>query len=129
MKLFFFLLHLTLATPIFSQSLQFQKQVITLKRVIEREHYSPRMVDDQFSADLFDRFIDRLDEHKLIFTADNIKELSVYRLQLDDELNGQKWNFLDKLLPLYKSRLKKADSTIAIIGQKPSISTRLKTST
>ena len=103
----------------FSQSLNYQKQLITLKRVIEREHYSPRPVDDQFSAELFDRLIDRLDEDKLIFVADDLKQLSAYRLILDDELNGLQWSFLDKLLPLYKSRLKRADSIVIQILQKP----------
>ena len=103
----------------FSQSLNYQKQLITLKRVIEREHYNPRPVDDQFSAELFDRFIHRLDEDKLLFVADDIKQLSAYRLKLDDELNGGQWNFLDKLLPLYKLRLKRADSIISQVLQKP----------
>ena len=103
----------------FSQSLNYQKQVITLKRVIEREHYSPRPVDDQFSSELFDRLLARLDERKLIFVADDIKQLSAYRLKLDDELNGQQWNFLDKLFPLYKARLKRADTIINQLLQKP----------
>ncbi len=102
-----------------AQSLKNQKQLITLKRVIEREHYSPRMLDDQFSSELFDRFIERLDERKLYFTAVDIKELSSYRLELDDELKGAQWNFLDKIIPLYKSRLKTADSTISQILQRP----------
>ena len=102
-----------------AQSLKNQKQLITLKRVIEREHYSPRILDDQFSSELFDRLIERLDERKLYFTADDIKQLSTYRLQLDDELKGAQWNFLDKIIPLYKSRLKTADSTITQLSQRP----------
>jgi len=98
---------------------KFRNQAITLKRVIERQHYSPRPVDDKFSASLFDELIDRLDADKLFFTADDIKQLSTYRLQLDDELNGKQWAFLDKLMLLYKQRLKKADSTVHQILQKP----------
>ena len=119
LRMFLISSYLIIVLPSFAQSLKYQKQLITLKRVIEREHYNPRAVDDQFSSDLFDRFIERLDEDKLYFTADDIKQLSVFRLQLDDELKGQQWNFLDKVLPLYKSRLKKSDSTISSLLQKP----------
>ena len=110
---------LVILFPSFSQSLKNQKQLITLKRVIEREHYSPRLVDDQFSSELSDRFIERLDERKLYFTTEDIKQLSTYRLLLDDELKGAQWNFLDKAIPLFKSRLQKADSTITQVLQKP----------
>ena len=102
-----------------AQSLKNQQQLITLKRVIEREHYSPRMLDDQFSSELFDRLIERLDERKLFFTADDIKQLSAYRFLLDDELKGAQWNFLDKIIPLFKWRLKSADSIVTQLTQRP----------
>jgi carboxyl-terminal processing protease len=102
-----------------SQGKKFQNQVITLKRVIEREHYTPRPVNDAFSADLFDQFMERLDPYKLYFTADDAKLLGAYRNQLDEELNGRQWTFLDKALPLYKERLKKADTLINSLLQKP----------
>lgn len=115
------ILFLALACAVNShaQSGKFQSQAITLKRVIEREHYSPRPVNDAFSAKLFDEFFQRIDPYKLYFTADDEKQLLVFRQQLDDELNGRQWKFLDKLLPLYKERLKKADTLINAVLQKP----------
>jgi carboxyl-terminal processing protease len=103
----------------FSQGKNYRSQVITLKRIIEREHYSPRPVNDNFSADLFDQFMERLDPYKLYFTADDAKLLSAYRNQLDEELNGRQWAFLDKALPLFRERMKKADTLINTILQKP----------
>lgn len=103
----------------FSQAKNYRNQVLTLKRVIEREHYSPRPVNDAFSADLLDQFLERLDPYKLYFTADDAKLLGTYRNQLDEELNGRQWTFLDKALPLFKERLKKADTLINTILQKP----------
>ncbi|HEY0677249.1 MAG TPA: carboxy terminal-processing peptidase [Chitinophagaceae bacterium] len=105
--------------PVNSQVKKFQNQVITLKRVIEREHYSPRAVNDAFSGELFDEFIERLDPYKLYFTEADVTLLAPFRQQLDDELNGRQWGFLDKFLPLYQQRLKKADSLVSLILQKP----------
>ncbi|MGB8191876.1 MAG: carboxy terminal-processing peptidase [Chitinophagaceae bacterium] len=102
-----------------SQSRKLQSQAVTLKRVIEREHYSPRPVNDAFSASLYDEFLERIDPYKLYFTADDAKQLSVFRQQLDDELNGSQWNFLDKFLLLYKERLKKTDTLVNTLLQKP----------
>jgi carboxyl-terminal processing protease len=85
-------------------------QVLTLKRTIELNHYNPRPVDDDFSAQLYDRFMAHIDEDKTYLTSADLKTLSAYRLSLDDELNGKGWEFLNKLMPLYKMALQKADS-------------------
>ena len=100
-------------------SSKFQKQAIILKRMIERNHYSPKPVNDLFSQQLFEHFIHRLDENNLYFTSADIKELSAYRSLLDDELNGKEWNFFNKVLIVYRQRLQKADSLIAAIMEKP----------
>jgi carboxyl-terminal processing protease len=97
----------------------FQQQAILLKRVIELNHYSPRPVDDLFSAQVFDRMIERLDDDQLYFTKNDIRQLSVYREQIDDELQGRGWHFLDTLTSIYRKKLLIADSTIIGILQKP----------
>ena len=102
-----------------SQSRKYQSQAITLKRVIEREHYSPRPVNDAFSESLFADFLLRVDPYRLYFIADDIKQLSAFRQQLDNELQGAQWSFLDKFFVLYKERLKKADTLVNAVLQKP----------
>ena len=82
-----------------------RKQVLTLNRTIQLNHYNPRPVDDAFSAQLYDRFMALIDEHQEYFTSSDLKTLSAYRLTLDDELNGNGWEFLDKLMPLYVAAL------------------------
>jgi carboxyl-terminal processing protease len=90
-----------------------------LKRVIEKNHYSPRAVDDSFSIQVFNRYIERLDDDKLILTKADVDQLFTYRLQIDDELMGKSWNFLPAISALYKARLLKADSMIRAITEKP----------
>jgi carboxyl-terminal processing protease len=97
-----------------------QRQAIILKRVIEKNHYNPRPVNDAFSTELFDRVIKRLDEYKLYLTQQDISSLSAaYRTQLDEELEGKSWGFTTALAKLYKARLLRADTIRNRLLDKP----------
>lgn len=96
-----------------------QQQAIVLKRTIERTHYSPRAVNDSFSTDVYNRLLEHLDPAHLLLTADEVAQLSAFRLQLDDELEGRGWAFLDRLTPVYGQALRRADSLVTLLLQKP----------
>ena len=118
-KTLFFPLSLLLSLGVYAQSSQILRQAIVLKRQIERNHFQPTAVDDSFSSRLFSRFVRELDPQQNIFTAADFAALSRFRYSLDDELNGGSWKFLDFASALYKRRLKRADSLIASLLQKP----------
>jgi carboxyl-terminal processing protease len=96
-----------------------QQQAIVLKRMIERNHFSPRAVNDSFSADVFQKVITSLDEMRFLFTADEYKKLSAHRYMLDDELQGGAWQFLNQLTASYGAAIKRADSLVNVVLQKP----------
>ena len=96
-----------------------QKQAIILKRVIEKNHYSPKAVDDSFSVNVFNAIIDELDSRKLYFTATDISNLLPFSTKIDDELNGKSWGFTIQLTKLYRQSLLRADSMYKITLQKP----------
>jgi len=83
------------------------QQIGPLRKTFEKNHYSPRILDDKFSKQVFNRFINTLDPYHLYFTAVQIKELSSYKLLLDDEFKGTSWKFLPLVTNLYKERLSK----------------------
>jgi carboxyl-terminal processing protease len=87
--------------------------------MIERTHYSPRAVNDSFSNDVYNRLMRHLDPVHLMLTAEEIKQLAAYRYQLDNELQGTGWNFLDLLTRLYGAAVRRTDSLLANILQKP----------
>jgi len=89
----FLVLFLLISASTYSQ-LPLQKKAMLLKRVIQKNHYSPRAVNDSFSANLYDHIIKELDEYKLYFTQQDVAKLNTYRLLLDDELDGKKWGFI-----------------------------------
>jgi carboxyl-terminal processing protease len=96
-----------------------QQRAVILKRQVERNHYSPRAVNDSFSSEVFVKIIKELDPQQDIFTADDYNILASFRYQLDDELNGSAWKFLDVASALFKRRLQRADSLVSSILQKP----------
>src|SRR5882724_8491137 len=105
--------------PAHSQLTGAQRQALTLKRQIQRNHYNPRPVDDSLSSAIFSSFMKTLDGQQDIFTMDDYKVLSAYRYSLDNELNSNGGKFLDIATSLYKQRLLRADTIVKAILQKP----------
>ena len=87
--------------------------------MIEKNHLSPRPVDDSFSLSMFNNIIRSADPGQRLFTNAEYKTLSAYRFSLDDELQGKSWAFLDLFTSSYKKALTRADSIITTQTQKP----------
>ena len=51
-----------------------------------RSHYKQFSLNDQFSADIFDRYIEMLDFNKSFLTAADIRQFEKWKTQLDDQL-------------------------------------------
>ena len=107
------------SASLYAQSSVVQQKAIVVKRVIERNHISPRPVDDSFSMAMFRSLLKITDRRRLLFTDADYKALAAYNTKLDDELQGNGWAFLDLFESLYKRSLLRADSILTKISQKP----------
>ncbi len=81
-------------------------------RMVEKFHFQPRTLNHQFSADVFDKFLNALDGERIFFTSPDIASLSVYKYQLDDQIKNKKTDFLKTISILYQQRLVQAQSMI-----------------
>ncbi len=63
--------------------------------VLERGHYEPKDIDDDFSANVFDDFIDILDPTKRYFLEEDIMEFEVYKFQIDDQIRNTEISFFN----------------------------------
>jgi len=90
-----------------------------ISRMVEKFHVAPRPLDKEMSAILFSRMLEALDEQRIIFTTTDVKQLSAYRLMLDDEILNKRSGFLTLLAGLYKQRLMLADSLVDGLAAKP----------
>lgn len=66
-----------------------QQLLVGLGMIIEQRHYSPKTIDDNFSKEIFDKFLSSLDAEKNIFLKSDIEKLSVYKTSIDDEIHGR----------------------------------------
>src|ERR1700722_1080481 len=90
-----------------------------ISRMVEKFHVEPRPLTKDMSAAIFDRMLDEFDGQHLIFTTADIRQLSAYRLTLDDEILNKRTGFLTLLSGLYRQRLMETDSIVDIIAAKP----------
>lgn len=95
-------------TALSQSSPDFRSRMLVLKRTIEQKHYSPVPVNDSFSVQVFDSFIERLNDEYEYLGAHELEKLQHFRNRIDDELNGNGWQFLDSVTKIYKAALTKA---------------------
>jgi carboxyl-terminal processing protease len=56
-------------------------------RILEETHYSGAAIDDAFSAQVFQRYLEFLDPEHSYFLASDVQEFSVYRDKFDDMIH------------------------------------------
>src|ERR1700712_1371293 len=84
------------------------QKTLVLRRFLEQNHYKPIQWNDKAGTMLYNRWMELLDDDKIIFTKTEIAQLSPYSTTVDDELMGKGWGFFDKSLHLYKTSLLRA---------------------
>ena len=63
--------------------------------VIEKGHYSPAAIDDNFSKGVYKEYIQALDPSKRFFLQSDIDEFSKFETQLDDQIKNRDLTFFD----------------------------------
>ena len=63
--------------------------------VIERGHYNPATIDDEFSKGVYKDYITALDPSKRFFLQADIDEFAVYETQLDDQIRDKDLSFFN----------------------------------
>jgi len=97
----------------------FKTEAFLLKNVIQQQHFNPPVINDAFSAVVFDTYLNDLDPDRMLFTEAEVKSLSVFRDKIDDELSGRNWAFLTAISQTYKKCLARASSNVLLHTQSP----------
>ena len=125
-----FVLVFAFASCSFTESNNFQtdnkdKLLIDLiTYVLEKGHYSPKELDDAFSAEIFDRFIEGLDPLKRYFLVEDISKFEAYKLDIDDQLKNKELEFFDLVYETLIARIQ--EGSIKTCFQIPSSLNRVK---
>ena len=87
--------------------------------VIEKGHYNPPAIDDNFSKGVYKSYVTALDPSKRFFLQSDIDEFSKYETQLDDQIKNKDLTFFDLTYDRLKSRMKESESYYKEILAKP----------
>lgn len=97
----------------YQENINKQKELIIADLVVNVlgvAHYDKIKLDDKFSADIYDIYLERLDYTKKFLIAEDISRLEKYRLNIDDQLKSNKTDFFDLSIDIIEKRVLEAEN-------------------
>ncbi|WP_188927761.1 carboxy terminal-processing peptidase [Puia dinghuensis] len=100
---------------------KYERILHTVGEYLENVHYSPKPIDDKFSAEVFDKYIKEVDVEKDVFLQSDIDGLrSRYGNKIDDEILGTSTiQFVPAVTDIYKKRILETEVIYKDILSKP----------
>lgn len=87
--------------------------------VLEKTHFSNKDFDDDFSSEVYHKFIIDIDPLKRYFLASDIEEFSKYEYQIDDQIKNKDISFFDLVHTRLEQRMDEAKSLYKEVLQTP----------
>jgi carboxyl-terminal processing protease len=87
--------------------------------LLEEGHYSPKTIDDNFSKEVFKRFLEDLDGDKNILLQSDVDALKKFDKQIDDEIHGAPIESFFAANSIYLKRLNEAAEVYKEVLLKP----------
>ena len=87
--------------------------------VIEKGHYNPAVIDDNFSKGVYKDYIAALDPSKRFFLQSDINEFSKFELELDDQLINKDLTFFNLTYDRLMLRMEESKKIFKDILSKP----------
>ncbi len=87
--------------------------------VLEKGHYEPKNIDDDFSVSVFEDFIDVIDPTKRYFIESDIAEFEQYKFQIDDQIKNTDITFFNVVYDRLMMRMNDAKSIYKEVLQTP----------
>lgn len=87
--------------------------------VIEKGHYDPADINDEFSKGVYKSYLESIDPSKRFFTQADIDEFSKYETQLDDMILNKDLSFFDLTYQRLMERIDEAEGFYKDILAKP----------
>ncbi|MFK7970806.1 MAG: carboxy terminal-processing peptidase [Bacteroidia bacterium] len=103
-------------------SLSDDKNSLVAKLLIQglsSSHYTSVSINDDFSEQAFDLYLQRLDFSKRYLTQKDVEELNAHRDQLDDQMKVGSYEMYERSVELYKKRTKEVEGYVDTYLKKP----------
>ncbi|MGY5354420.1 carboxy terminal-processing peptidase [Wenyingzhuangia sp. IMCC45467] len=79
-----------------------------LRFILEKGHYEPKMIDDNFSEAVFKKYIEDLDPYKRYFLASDVAEFKKYYHDIDNQIIRRKFDFFKEVTDTFVMRLQES---------------------
>ena len=87
--------------------------------VLDKLHYDPQIINDDFSIKVYDDFIDAVDSQKRFLLKSDIELFSQFRLSIDDQINSSDIAFFNLVYETLKTRIDEVESFYGEILEVP----------
>lgn len=87
--------------------------------VLQKGHYDPKDINDEFSAEVYKDFINGLDPLKRYFLASDIEEFSKYKTEIDDQIKNKDLSFFDLVYERFNERMEDVKKIYPEVLAKP----------
>src|SRR6476620_4614291 len=87
--------------------------------VIEKGHYDPDAIDDNFSKGIYKDYIQALDPSKRFFLQSDIDEFKKYETQIDDQIKNKELTFFELTYNRLMQRIKESKNYYKSVLDKP----------
>jgi len=81
-----------------------------LKNSLETFHYRSMKLNDEVSAKAFVQYLKRVDNSKQLLTKQDVKDLEVFKNQLDDQMVSGDFQLVDKTMVILKKRVAEVET-------------------
>lgn len=92
-------------------------QLITY--LLDQGHFEPKDIDDNFSANVFDNYLNNIDPFKRYFYASDIEEFSAYKDKIDDQIRDYDVSFFNLTHERLLQRIAESKAIYKEILEKP----------
>lgn len=87
--------------------------------VLDKLHFEPKDIDDDFSVNVFESFIDVLDPTKRYFLESDIQDFEKYKFQIDDQIKNTEIGFFNIVYDRLLQRMTEAKEIYADVLSEP----------
>ena len=78
--------------------------------VLDKLHYDPKIINDDFSINVYEDFIEAVDSQKRFLLKSDIELFSQYKLLIDDQIKSSNITFFNVVYETLKSRIDEVES-------------------
>lgn len=96
-----------------------QTIMISVKNTLSYLHYSPKPINDAYSADVYDKYLEMMDPAKKFLLQSDVDEFTKHRTKLDDYLNKGDLSFFNLTVDRLNARTKEVEKLSQDILSKP----------